>query len=83
MLFRSPYKYRIGMAELSKVANVEKFMPRNFITTDGFGITAPCKRYLMPLIQGEDYPKYKDGVPVYATLKNVPVAKKLPVFELR
>ena len=79
----SPYKYRIGMAPLAQVANVEKFMPRNFITTDGFGITAPCKRYLMPLIQGEDYPKYKDGVPVYATLKNVPVAKKLPVFELR
>src|SRR3954468_960511 len=78
----SPYKYKIGMAPLSKVANVEKFMPRNFITADGFGITGPCKRYLMPLIQGEDYPKYKDGVPVYATLKNVAVAKKLPAFAL-
>jgi ATP-dependent phosphofructokinase / diphosphate-dependent phosphofructokinase len=78
-----PYKYKIGVAPLSKVANVEKFMPRDFITEDGFGITASCKRYLMPLIQGEDYPKYKDGVPVYATLKNSPVAKKLPAFELK
>jgi 6-phosphofructokinase 1 len=78
-----PYKYKIGMAPLAKVANVEKFMPRNFITKDGFGITEPCKRYLLPLIQGEDYPKYKNGVPVYATLKNVPVAKKLAKFELK
>jgi ATP-dependent phosphofructokinase / diphosphate-dependent phosphofructokinase len=79
----TPYKYKIGMAPLAKVANVEKFMPRNFITADGFGITEPCKRYLMPLIQGEDYPKYKDGLPVYATLKNVAVTKKLPAFELK
>ena len=67
----APYKYKIGMAPLAKVANVEKFMPRNFITADGFGITEACKRYLLPLIQGEDYPKYKNGLPVYATLKNV------------
>jgi ATP-dependent phosphofructokinase / diphosphate-dependent phosphofructokinase len=79
----SPYRYKIGMAPLAKVANVEKFMPRNFITADGFGITAPCKRYLMPLIQGEDYPAYKAGLPVYATLKNVAVPKKLPAFEMK
>ena len=72
-----------GPAPLSEVANVEKFMPRNFITEDGFGITASCRRYLLPLIQGEDYPKYKDGMPIYATLKNLPVAKKLPPFALK
>jgi 6-phosphofructokinase 1 len=72
-----PYKYKIG------VANVEKFMPRNFITADGFGITEPCKRYLMPLIQGEDYPAFKNGLPVYVTLKNVLVPKKLAAFELK
>ena len=77
-----PYKYRIGMADLKDVANVEKFMPRDFITRDGFGITEKCKRYLTPLIQGEDYPKYKDGLPVYVTLKNVAVAKKLAAFKL-
>jgi len=79
----APYKYRIGVADLAKVANVEKFMPRDFITKDGFGITDKCRRYLTPLIQGEDAPKYKNGLPVYVTLKNVPVAKKLPGFELK
>ncbi|AMO24008.1 6-phosphofructokinase [Ramlibacter solisilvae] len=79
----APYRYKIGMAPLAKVANVEKFMPRDFITADGFGITAKCKRYLMPLIQGEDSPTYKNGMPVYATLKNVAVAKKLPAFDLK
>ncbi len=79
----SPYKYKIGMAPLSEVANVEKFMPREFITEDGFGITEPCRRYLMPLIQGEDYPKYKDGLPIFATLKNLPVEKKLPAFDIK
>jgi 6-phosphofructokinase len=78
-----PYRYKIGMAPLSKVANVEKFMPRDFITKDGFGITDKCKRYLLPLIQGEDYPKYSGGVPVYQTLKNVPVGKKLAAFSLK
>jgi 6-phosphofructokinase 1 len=78
-----PYKYRIGMAPLANVANVEKFMPRDFITKDGFGITDKCKRYLTPLIQGEDYPKYKNGLPVYVTLKNVAVAKKLAAFDLK
>jgi 6-phosphofructokinase 1 len=77
-----PYKYKIGVAPLAKVANVEKFMPRSFITKDGYGITEACKRYLRPLIQGEDYPKYKAGLPVYVSLKNVAVKKKLAPFEV-
>jgi 6-phosphofructokinase len=79
----APYKYRIGTAPLSQVANVEKFMPRAFITADGFGITEACKRYLRPLIQGEDFPRFQGGMPVYATLKNVAVPRKLPAFEMR
>ncbi|MFI4927192.1 MAG: 6-phosphofructokinase [Burkholderiales bacterium] len=78
----TPYAYRIGMAPLSEVANVEKFMPRDYITADGFGITEACKRYLRPLIQGEDYPEYRDGLPVFATLKNVAVPRKLEPFAL-
>jgi 6-phosphofructokinase len=78
-----PYRYRFGMAPLTEIANVEKHLPRSYITADGFGITEACKRYLRPLIRGEDYPQYKDGVPVYATLKNVPVPKKLATFDLR
>jgi ATP-dependent phosphofructokinase / diphosphate-dependent phosphofructokinase len=78
----APYKYRIGVADLKDVANVEKFLPRDFITEDGYGITEKCKRYLMPLIQGEDYPRYAAGLPVYVTLKNSLATKKLPEFAL-
>ena len=77
-----PYQWQVGKAPLSEVANVEKFMPRDFITEDGFGITAACKSYLLPLIQGEDYPPFDNGLPRYVTLKNAPVAKKLALFEL-
>ena len=78
----SPYAYRIGSAPLDAVANTEKFMPRDFIAADGFGITDACRRYLLPLIQGEDYPAYRDGLPVYVTLSNVSVPKKLAAFEV-
>jgi len=71
------YKWKIEEAPLDKVANVEKKMPRNYITKDGFGITAKCRDYLQPLIQGESYPPYKKGVPEYAKLKKVMVKKKL------
>ena len=77
-----PYKWKIGVAQLSKVANVEKMMPRNFITADGFGITEKCRTYLAPLIKGEDYPPFKDGLPQYVQLKNVAVAKKLGEFKI-
>ncbi|MEO5703259.1 MAG: 6-phosphofructokinase [Gammaproteobacteria bacterium] len=72
-----PYRWTIGHAKLSDVANVEKKMPKAFITKDGFGITEKCRRYLQPLIAGEDYPPYKNGLPDYVTLKNVAVPKKL------
>jgi len=77
-----PYKWKVGVAPLSKVANVEKFMPRDFITADGFGITAKCRSYLLPLIKGEDYPPFKDGLPQYVRLKNVAVTKKLASFKI-
>ena len=72
-----PYRWSIGVAELKDVANVEKKMPRDYISGDGFHITDKCRRYLLPLIQGEDYPPFRNGMPDYARLKNVPVAKKL------
>jgi len=78
-----PYKYKLGVADLADVANTEKFMPRDFISADGFGITPKCRRYLEPLIQGEDYPKYAAGLPSYVTLKNRAVKPKLPAFELK
>ena len=77
-----PYRWKIEMAPLSKVANVEKMMPASFISKDGFGITNKCREYLAPLIKGEDYPPYKDGLPRYVVLKKVAVPKKLDAFEL-
>jgi ATP-dependent phosphofructokinase / diphosphate-dependent phosphofructokinase len=79
---QNPYKWRIEVAELKDVANVEKFMPRDFITEDGMGITEKCRRYLAPLVQGEDYPPYDNGLPKYVRLKNAAVAKKLAEFKL-
>ncbi|MEE8343655.1 MAG: 6-phosphofructokinase [Gammaproteobacteria bacterium] len=72
-----PYRWAIGETRLSRVANVEKMMPKSYITKDGFGITTRCRRYLSPLIKGEDYPPYKNGLPQYVELKNVAVPKKL------
>ncbi len=80
----SPYRWKVGEADLSKVANVEKMMPKNFITRDGFGITNKCRDYLEPLMKGEDYPPYgKDGMPKYVQLKNVAVKRKLGDFEIK
>ena len=73
-----PYRWTVGTAPLDQVANHEKMMPRSYISRDGFGITAAARRYLAPLIQGEDYPPYKDGLPAYVSLKGIAVKKKLP-----
>ncbi|TXS96434.1 6-phosphofructokinase [Parahaliea maris] len=71
------YSWSIGEAPLAEVANREKMMPRSFITRDGFGITEAARTYLAPLISGEAYPGYRNGLPVYTRLKLVPVEKKL------
>lgn len=76
-----PYKWDIDAVELSKAANVEAKMPRDYITEDGWGITEVCRRYLQPLIAGEDWPPYRNGLPDYVKLKNVAVEKKLQPFE--
>jgi len=77
----TPYRWKIEPASLEKVANHEKKLPKGFIRPDGYGITAAARRYLEPLIRGEDPPKYgKDGIPNYVRLKNAGVKKKLPVY---
>ena len=77
-----PYSWEVGKIELSKVANVEKKMPKNFISKDGFGITAACKNYLSPLIQGEAWAPFEEGVIQTAHLKNKLVRKKLKNFKI-
>ena len=79
----NPYQWRIGNADLADVANVEKMMPAEFISEDGFGITEPCREYLYPLIQGEAYPEYDErGMPRYVVLKNELIEKKLRDFNI-
>ncbi len=73
----SPYRWKIEMAPLSRIANKEKMLPRRYISADGFSITAAARRYLQPLIQGEDYPPYINGLPKYASLRKVAVPKRL------
>ena len=70
-----PYKWKIESASLSKVANVEKTLPKRYISKDGFRITDKGLNYLRPLIQGESSISYKDGIPIVAELKNTLVKK--------
>ena len=72
-----PYRWSIGTAHLKDIANREKMLPPEFISADGFHITARCRRYLAPLIVGEDPPPFRNGLPVYVKLRNAPVRKKL------
>jgi len=73
----APYHWDIIAAPLSEVANQEKLLPSNFISGDGFGITKEARRYLAPLIVGESYPPFKNGLPDYVKLNNATVPKKL------
>ena len=71
------YRWTVGEAPLAKVANREKRLPKSFISRDGFGITPTARRYFEPLIRGEAYPHYSRGLPVYTSLKNLSVPRKL------
>ena len=77
------YRWKIGEAPLSKVANVERKMPRSYISKDGYGISGRCRTYLAPLISGEDLPPFKNGLPAYVRPKNNLLTKKLPTFKVR
>lgn len=80
----APYRWKVEPAPLAKVANHEKKLPKSFLTRDGYGITAAARRYLAPLIHGEAYPPYgKNGLPRYASMKNVAVKKKLPAIDIK
>ena len=81
-ILQTPYKWDIDYAHLIEVANHEKFMPRNFINEEGFHITQECRDYIIPLICGEDYPQYINGLPNYVKLKNIKCNKILPDFKV-
>ncbi len=78
-----PYRWKLVPVPIAEVANVEKKVPRHYITADGFGITPACRRYLEPLIAGEDPPPYRHGLPRYARWRGVTVRRRLKTgFEL-
>ena len=79
-LAEEPYRWAIGDAPLAEIANVERKMPPEFIAPDGFHITDACRAYLQPLIEGEEPPPYRNGLPDYVRLKNISVPKKLEAF---
>ena len=74
----APYEWKIGTAPLDEVANQEKMMPESFFSEDGYGITEEARRYFQPLIMGEAYPNYRNGLPDYVTLEKHLAEKKLP-----
>lgn len=76
-----PYEWTVGEVALEKVANVERTIPKDYITEDGFHITKKCRDYLAPLIQGEDYPPYENGLPNYARIQLQLLEKKLVEFK--
>jgi 6-phosphofructokinase len=79
----NPYKWHIESAELKDIANIEKMLPKEYISADGFGVTDACKTYLAPLIQGEAYPPYSDsGLPKYICLEAKLVDKKISEFAI-
>ena len=75
------YSWKIEPAPLSKIANVEKKLPKSFISKDGFNVTSKAIKYLQPLILGEAFPNFKDGIPASEKLKLIEVTKKLPVWK--
>jgi 6-phosphofructokinase 1 len=79
----APYRWKIEPAPLKKVANHEKILPKSYIRRDGYGITEAARRYLEPLIRGEEAPPSgKDGLPKYVRLKNLPVKTRLPPYSI-
>ena len=70
-----PYKWTLTTVPLKKVANIEKKMPKNYISSDGFHISNACRKYMSPLVHGEDFPSYKNGIPQYTSFKNKKVKK--------
>ena len=75
------YSWKISPISLSKIANVEKKLPKSYISGNGFNVTTKAIKYLSPLIKGEAYPKFKDGIPVTQKLKLLQVKKKLPLWK--
>lgn len=63
-----PYQVEFGAAEASKIANLEKKIPEDWINADGNDVTKKMMDYLYPLIQGEIFSEYENGIPKHLKL---------------
>lgn len=72
-----PYRWQILPAALAGLMNREKRLPRGFLAADGYRLTARARAYFTPLIRGEAWPPFADGLPVHAQLKLKPVTRRL------
>lgn len=63
-----PYKYVVSDILLDEIAGKERLMPKGFLSEDQLHVSASCIDYLKPLIQGEIYPNFVNGIPDYSQL---------------
>jgi 6-phosphofructokinase 1 len=73
-----PYKWSTGLQPLEDIANQEAFIPRDWISEDGWLPNEKFEKYARPLIQGELHLPTKGGLPAFARLNKVAVDKVLP-----
>ena len=77
-LQNNPYKWTVDLQPLGDIANVEHFIPRDWISDDGFLPNEKFIEYAHPLIEGELHLPDEGGLPKFVVLEKVPVQKKLP-----
>ena len=77
----APYRWTLGHTDAANIANREKKLPGDYIREDGLHITEGFRTYCKPLIQGEDYPPYAEGLPVYRRLEKHFLAPKLAAYK--
>lgn len=73
-----PYRWQVAPKPLTGIMNREKRLPRTFLTADGYRLTARARRYFAPLIRGEAWPPFENGLPVHAKLRLQPVQRRMP-----
>ena len=64
-----PYMCITELAEVDKIANVEKKVPDNWIDEEGTGVMPELIHYIRPLIQSEITPLWVDGLPRHLRLE--------------
>lgn len=78
-----PYLWDIQTVRLSAIAVRERFLPASYMSADRWGISARGRAYLSPLIKGEAWPPFRNGLPDYANLRFPLIPRKLPRFDAR